>query len=199
MDTDTVWRHIDTERAYVADLLESLPAPSWDIPSLCAGWTVRDVAAHLAFSQARLRDVIVPAIRSGFSYNRMIAYAAVHSPLTHDQIVATLRGFVGSRRTAPMVTELEPLLDVLVHTQDICVPLGIEHPMPRDAAVAAADRVLALRGIMRLWRPPSDVRLVATDVDWSFGSGQVVEAPIQAHLLTLTGRAADRASRAEQP
>lgn len=70
----------------------------------------------------------------------------MHSTLAHEQIVAMLRGFVGSRRKAPIVTEPEPLLDIPVHTQDICIPLGIEDPMPVDAAVAAADRVIVLRG-----------------------------------------------------
>ncbi len=146
------------------------------------------MAAHLTFSHARLRDVIWPALRTGLRYNAMIKYAAVHSPLTHAEIVATLRGFVGSRRRAPFVTELEPLLDVLVHTQDICLPLEIEHPMPIAAAVAAADRVLSLRGPMRLWAPPRGVRLVATDAKWSHGTGLAIEAPIQSHVLTLTGR-----------
>lgn len=188
MDSDALWQHIDTERSWLADLLESLPETSWDRPSLCEGWTVRDVGAHLTFSHARLRDVAWPAVRTGFRYNAMINYAAVHSALTHQQIVATLRGFVGSRRRAPFVTELEPLLDILVHTQDICMPLGVDHPMPVDAAVAAADRVLALRGPMRLWKPPPGARLVATDAHWSYGAGPIAEAPMQTHLLTLTGR-----------
>lgn len=188
MDSDAVWQHIDDQRSWLADLLESLPQAAWQTPSLCAEWTVRDVAAHLTFSHARLRDVAWPALRTGLRYNAMIKYSAVHSPLTQAQIVATLRGFLGSRRRAPFVTELEPLLDVLVHTQDICVPLGIEHPMPLDAAVTAADRVLALRGPMRLWAPPYGVRLVATDVEWAYGEGSVTNAPIQSHLLTLTGR-----------
>jgi uncharacterized protein (TIGR03083 family) len=188
MDSNAVWQHIDSERSWLADLLESLPPTARDQPSLCEGWTVRDVGAHLTFSHARLRDVAWPAVRTGFRYDAMIKYAAVHSPLTHAQIVATLRGFVGSRRRAPFVTELEPLLDILVHTQDICVPLGVEHRMPVDAAVAAADRVLALRGPMRLWKPQRGLRLVATDADWSYGQGAIAEAPIQTHLLTLTGR-----------
>jgi uncharacterized protein (TIGR03083 family) len=188
MDSDEVWRHIDSERSWLTDLLESLPEAAWDQPSLCEGWSVRDVGAHLTFSHAGLRDVLWPAVRTGFRYNAMIRYAAVRSPLTHEQIVATLRGFVGSRRRAPLVTELEPLLDVLVHTQDICLPLGIEHPMPVQAVVTAANRVIALRGPMRLWKPPRGVRLVATDAEWAYGDGAVVEAPIQSHLLTLTGR-----------
>jgi uncharacterized protein (TIGR03083 family) len=188
MDSNTVWRHIDSERSWLADLLEALPQEAWEHPSLCQGWSVRDVAAHLTFSHARLREVAWPAVRAGFRYNAMIRYAAVRSPLTHEQIVTTLRGFVGSRRRAPFVSELEPLLDILVHSQDICVPLGIEHPMPVDAAVAAADRVLSLRGPMRLWEPPYGVRLVATDAEWVSGDGPVVKAPIQSLLLTLTGR-----------
>jgi uncharacterized protein (TIGR03083 family) len=188
MHSNTVWQHIDNERSWLADLLESLPQASWDKPSLCEGWSVRDVGAHLTFSHARLRDLMWPAVRTGLRYNAMIKYTAVRSPLTHEQIVSTLRGFVGSRRRVRFVTDLEPLLDVLVHTQDICVPLGIQHPMPVDAAVAAADRVLSLRGPMRLWEPPRGVRFVATDADWVYGDGTVTEAPIQSHLLTLTGR-----------
>jgi uncharacterized protein (TIGR03083 family) len=200
MDEVAVWRHIDNERSRLADLLESLPQAAWDQPSLCQGWSVRDVGAHLTFSHARFCDVAWPAVRTGFRYNAMISFAAVRSPLTHEQIVTTLRGFVGSRRRAPFVTELEPLLDVLVHSQDICLPLGIEHPMPVDAAVAVADRVLALRGLMRLWEPPRGVRLVATDTDWAYGDGPVAEAPIQSHLLTLTGRrpSTSRATTATQ-
>ncbi len=188
MDTTAVWQHIDDERTWLADLLESLPQAGWNQPSLCQGWMVRDVGAHLTFSHARARDVLWPALRTGLRYNAMISYAALHSPLTREQIVLTLRGFVGSRKKAPFVTELEPLLDVLVHTQDICVPLGIEHSMPVGAAVAAAQRVLSLRGPMRLWKPPNGIRLVSTDADWSYGDGTVVAAPIQSHLLTLTGR-----------
>jgi uncharacterized protein (TIGR03083 family) len=188
MDSEAVWQHIDRERSWMADLLESLPRAAWEQPSLCEGWSVRDVGAHLTFSHARLLDVAWPAMRTGFRYNAMIKYAALRSPLTHEDIVARLRGFVGSRRRAPFVTELEPLLDILVHTQDICLPLGIDHPMPVDAAAVVADRVLSLRGPMRLWKAPREVRLVATDTDWTYGDGQVVQAPMQFHLLTLTGR-----------
>ena len=198
MNSETIWRHIDTERLNLAHVLESLPQAAWDEPSLCEGWRVRDVGAHLALSHMRLRDMVRPAIRSGFRYNAMTRYAAVHSPLTHEQIVATLRSFVGSRRRVPFATELEPLLDILVHTQDICVPLGIEHPMPVDAAVAAANRVVSIRGPIRLWEQPHG-RLVATDAAWAYGIGPVREASMQVHLLTLTGRQPSSGSRTAAP
>lgn len=188
MDNDTVWRHIDTERAWLADLLESLPDDAWAQPSRCTGWSVRDVAAHLTFAQARVRDLIWPAVRAGFRYDTLVRDTALRSPLTREQIVDTLRGFVGSRRRVAFITDLEPLIDILVHTQDICQPLGIEHPMPPEAAAAAADRVLTTPRPIRSWSPPRGVRLVATDTEWVYGSGPQVRAPMQAHLLTLTGR-----------
>ena len=63
MDSDTVWRHIDSERAWLAAFLESLPAEDWQRPSLCARWTVRDVGAHLTFAQTPVRDLLWPAFR----------------------------------------------------------------------------------------------------------------------------------------
>ena len=188
MDRDTVWQHIDNERAWLADLLQSLPQKAWQQPSLCEGWTVRDVGAHLTFAHARVRDLLWPAVRAGFRYDAIVKDTALRSPLTHEEIVATLRGFVGSRRRVAFISDLEPLIDILVHIQDICRPLGIDRPMPPDAAAAAADRVLSTPRPIRLWKPPQGVRMIATDVDWAYGTGDEIRQPMQYHLLTLTGR-----------
>ena len=188
MDSSAVWQHIDTERSRLADLLESLPDDAWRHPSLCAEWTVRDVAAHLTFAQTRVRDLVWPAVRAGFRYDALVRDTALRSPLTHEEIVRTLRGFVGSRRRVAFITDLEPLIDILVHAQDIARPLGIDHPTPPDAAAAAADRVLSTPRPLRRWTAPRGVRLVATDTDWAYGTGPEVPAPMQVHLLTLTGR-----------
>ncbi len=188
MDTDTIWKHIDTERAWLADLLESLTEERWRAPSLCDAWTVRDVGAHLTLAQSSVKDLLRPVLRAGFRYDTFVRDTAVRSPLTHQQIVATIRGFVGSRRRVAFITDLEPLLDILVHTQDVCRPLGIAHAMPLDAATAAADRMLTTPVTIRRWRNPRGVRLVATDADWEWGSGREVRAPMETHLMSLTGR-----------
>jgi uncharacterized protein (TIGR03083 family) len=189
VDSDTIWRHVDTERAALADILEALPEDAWRTPSLCQGWTVRDAAAHLTFSHAGVRDLLVIAVRSGFRYNAAVRDAALRCPLGHEQIVGTLRGFVGSRRTVPGVSEREPLLDVLVHTQDICVPLGIDHPMPRDAAVDALERVIWWSRRFPLGPRLRDVHLVATDASWEWGAGRRIEGPLGWLLLAASGRA----------
>lgn len=193
MDSDTVWHHIDTQRLAVADLLQGLPDEAWRTPSLCEGWTVRDVAAHLTFSQSRVRDVILPLVRSGFRIKVMTRDTAVRSRASHEEIIATIRRFAGDRRTAPGVTELEPLIDVLVHGQDIALPLGIDHPVPLDAAAVATERIVRLnRTPFRLAPPLRGVRLVATDADWEYGEGEVVEGPMRWLMLGVAGRAVAR-------
>lgn len=188
MDSDTIWSHIDSQRTALADILETLPEDAWRTPSLCDAWTVRDVAAHLTFSHATLGELVGTAVRSGFRYHATVRDAALRSPLSHQQIIDKLRGFVGSRRTVPFVSEREPLLDILIHTQDICLPLGIYHPMPTDAAVVALERVLWWSRRFPLGPRLRDVHLVATDVDWEWGSGRRVEGPVRWLLLGAGGR-----------
>ena len=44
---DTIRDMIATQRAELAEVLTGLPGPSWDEPTLCAGWRVREVVAHI--------------------------------------------------------------------------------------------------------------------------------------------------------
>ena len=44
-----------------------------------------------------------------------------------------LRAMVGSRKKAPFVSDLEPLIDQLVHGQDMVVPLGRTREMPHGS------------------------------------------------------------------
>ena len=94
----------------------------------------------------------------------------------------------GSRKRAPGTTVCDPLMDVLVHGQDIAVPLGIDLPMPADAAVAAAQRLWRMRFPLNPQRRLRGVELVATDADFRVGTGRIVEAPIRDILMLLAGR-----------
>jgi uncharacterized protein (TIGR03083 family) len=191
VDVDDVWGAIDAERSSLADLLDDLSADEWETPSLCAGWRVRDVAAHLTLSQMGLLTATLEILRAGGSFNRMIHQTALRqAELPVEGYPGRLRRMVGSRRTAPGVTHLEPLIDVLVHGQDIAIPLGRRRPMPPAAAAAAATRVWATRWPFHARRRLQGLRLAATDAPWSAGSGAPVEGPIAAILLVLTGRSA---------
>jgi uncharacterized protein (TIGR03083 family) len=189
-----VWQVINQQRTKVADLLEDLSDDEWRQPSLCAGWTIRDVAAHLTLQQLGLTDVIAMMARWRGSMDRTIQDAARRraTALSTGQIIAEIRGTVGSRRHNLGVTHLETLIDILVHGHDIAIPLGRRHDMPAAAAAVAASRVLSMR-----WPPPlpatrkvNGFRLVATDTPWSSGVGPEVHAPMAALLLVCTGRLA---------
>ncbi|MEG8275224.1 maleylpyruvate isomerase family mycothiol-dependent enzyme [Streptomyces sp. AHA2] len=189
LDADELWRTVDQERSSLADLLESLGPAQWDTPTRCGDWRVRDVAAHLTvaarFSTGR---VLREMLRARGNWNRMIHDSAVREgsrPV--EQTLSDLRAIVGSRRLAPTTSPREPLLDLLVHGQDIALAVGRTRDMPRAAARDAADRVWTMRIPPRPWPLPK-ARLVATDIEWARGDGREIRGPIAALLLLLTGR-----------
>src|SRR5215207_6816018 len=104
MDTDGVWRAIDAERAGLADLLDELTPAEWEAPSLCSGWRVRDVAAHLTLSHMPPATAALAALRARGNYDRMVHDSAVRqAALPCDQFPRRLRAMVGSRRKVPFV------------------------------------------------------------------------------------------------
>ncbi len=194
------WSAIDDQRRRTADLLEQLSEPQWRQPSLCPGWTVRHVAAHLTLQQQRIGDITAflarhPSMLRHLTLNRTISHSAVlQAQLPTQEIVHRIRATVGSRRHNVLVTPLETLTDVLVHSQDIAVPLRLDLPMAPTASALAATRSWSTRGtwLATVFRPlPLEgCRLTATDIDWSRGDGPPVAGPIGALLLLLTGRTA---------
>jgi uncharacterized protein (TIGR03083 family) len=189
VDVDEVWRTIDAERSGLADLLEGLSPAEWETPSLCDAWRVGDVAVHLTQAQMGLGDALVAAIRARGSFDRMIRESALRAaPLPPAECARRLRAMVGSRRMAPFLTPVQPLIDVLVHGQDIALPLGRVRPVPVEPAAAAAQEVWGMRFPFRARHRLRGLRLTATDTDWSVGEGARVEGPVSALLLLLTGR-----------
>jgi uncharacterized protein (TIGR03083 family) len=197
-DLDLIWSEIDEQRRRTVAMLESLTPRQWDHPSLCDGWTVRHVAAHLTLQRQHVGDVLHvlvehPRLLRSLGLNRMIHDSAVlQAALPTDEIIARIRAGIGSRRHNSFVTPRETLTDSLVHAQDIAVPLGIGLETRPVAAVIAADRIWATRdtwlGTVNRRLPIDGYRLVATDADWSVGAGPEVTGPIMALLLLLTGR-----------
>jgi uncharacterized protein (TIGR03083 family) len=190
VERDTVWRYVESQRLDLADLLVGLSQEQWEHPTLCPGWTVRDVAAHIISSpQARLLPTLGAWVRHRGDLDRMIlAEGKRWGRATAEDIVAQYRRYAGSREHPVGTSYVEPLLDVLVHGQDIAVPLGIPRAMPSAAAAAAADRVWSKAFPFRARRRLHGLRLEATDADWSAGQGAVVCGPMEAILVVLTGR-----------
>lgn len=190
MDTDTVWQHVDAQWLAVADLADGFTPAQWETPSLCAGWRVREVVAHLTLQPTPLA-VVVEMARARGDFHRMIDGTAKRIARRPEaEIVALLRRRIGSRAVPPRSGPLEPLTDALVHTLDITRPLGLEVTLPPDAAVAVAERIWGQGFPHHARKRLPGRRLVATDADLDLGEGTVTEAPVADLLLILTGREA---------
>jgi uncharacterized protein (TIGR03083 family) len=189
MDLDELWATIDAERTGLADLLADLDPAEWAQPSLCAGWRVRDVAAHLTLAHAGVGFAVPALLRAHGSFDRMVHDTAVARAVAPTaELVAGIRAMVGSRRHAVGTTAVEPLLDVLVHGQDIAVPLGREHPVPPVAAATAATRAWRMGWPFWARRRLRGVGLAATDSGWRAGDGPAVRGTTGDLLLLVTGR-----------
>jgi len=189
VNTDEIWRCVDDQRIELAGLLEGLDAEQWTAPSLCDGWRVRDVAAHLTHSHMHPVRAIAEAVKSGFRFEAMIRRLGREDRRSQSEIAAALRAMAGARKKVPGTRVQQPMIELLVHGQDITVPLGIDWPMPLDAAREAAQKLSAMTFPLNGERRLAGVRLVATDAEFAAGEGREVQVPIGDIVMILAGRA----------
>ncbi len=190
MDDSQIWAHIDEQRADLADFLDTLTPEQWETPSLCPGWTVRQAAAHVTQSSTNWGRLSFELLRSGFRFNALTLRMGRNDQRKPEEITAALRAMVGGRRRPPGTAVADPLADVLVHGQDIAVPLGMPRTMPVPAAVIAAERLWKMGFPFNARKRFPNVTFTATDADFSVGDGNVVRGPIQDIVMTLSGRRA---------
>ena len=180
MDRDEIWQVIDDQRLGLADLFDDLSAQEWQAASLCRRWRVRDVAAHLTLAQLGVLPSTAALLRARGGLDRMIHDTAVRQARRPAaEYAGLLRAMAGSRKKAPGITDLEPLIDVLVHGQDIALPLDRARPMPAPAAAAAATRAWSMGRPFQAERKLAGLRLSATDHPWQAGEGLAIEGPIR--------------------
>ena len=188
MNPEEIWAAVDVERADLAGIIDSLTDEQWTAPSLCDGWRVRDVAAHLTHSHMSPPRMILEAVRSGFRFDPMIRRLAVEDSRSRAEIAAALRGMAGARRKVPGTSVAQPLIELLVHGQDIAVPLGIDRLMPPAAALEAAKRLSGMTFPINATRRIEGIRLEASDADFTVGEGRTIRSPIGDIVMILAGR-----------
>ena len=191
---DAVWAGVDDQRSRVVALLESLTPGEWESPSLCTGWRVRDVAAHLTLQQVTLGQALLLFLRTPGGVNHVIQRSAVRkaSRVTSDDLIAEIRSTIGSRRTNVGIPPVGALSDIVLHGQDIAVPLGHRIQVDAEIAMAVLDFLWALLAAGKAGvyapSPREGVRFVAVDADWAAGEGAAAHAPALSIAMILTGR-----------
>lgn len=177
------------ERRDLADFLETLTPADWEHPSLCPGWTVRDVAAHVpSYDALGWPGLLSLMLRSGLSLDRCNQSLVEQGRrLGTAQLVAQVRDHASPRGITAMFGCGIALTDGMIHHQDIRRALGRPRQIPADRVVAALNFLPQARALPA----PANVRglrLVATDVDWEHGTGPEVTGPGEALLVALAGR-----------
>jgi len=194
MHPDQVWDVINAQRSALVELLPTLSEEDWRQPSLCAGWTVRDVVAHLAIQNDGLSGALPALLRARGNIDRAVRDAACGAALRFptSDLIARVAAVVGTRRQPPFVGFREVLIDWLVHPLDIMVPLGRAFPTPAPAAAFAfaADRIWSMGYPFHARKRFGGYAFAASDADWSTGSGAPVRGPMEAIMLLLAGRSA---------
>lgn len=177
------------ERADLADLLDTLTAAQWVAPSLCAGWRVRDVVAHM-FSYEELGPVRLVGrfVTAGVHPDRVnAAGVAAYAGHSTDDLVALVRAHLRPRGLTAAFGGRIALTDGVVHHQDIRRALDL----PRDVP---AERLRCVLPFARTAPPLGAARrvrgltLTATDLGWTAGTGPAVEGPAEALLMAMAGR-----------
>jgi len=180
----------EAERSDLAALLATLEPGDWDAPTLCAGWRVRDVVAHVvSYDGLDLAGLGRRFVQGRFSVDRTNALGvAAHDGRTPAELVALLHEHRSPRGLTAGFGGRIALVDGLIHTQDIRRPLGLPREVPPERLRVALPFALAAPPVRGLWHVRG-LRVVATDLDWAAGRGPEVRGPGEAVLMAIAGRA----------
>ena len=189
-----LWATIAAERgALAADLADLTPA-QWDTPSLCPGWTVRDMVAHMS-TTASMTPVkfFLGMAQAGFNFDKFAnERIARHRGADPAATLAEFRGLQNST-SAPPGPKTSWLGEVVVHGADVRRPLGIPHTYSPDAVRQVIDFYKGSNMLIGSKNRVAGLSLHATDHNWAHGQAGPearVEGPLLSLLLAMTGRAA---------
>lgn len=182
-------------RLLAASVFAGLSEEQWRTPSLCLGWTVREVCAHLVPPAGgfTMLSLVWDVVRFRGDLAKMVdstAREGARRPTA--ELVGSLRERAGERLKAPVIGPYGPMVDTAIHLRDAARPLGLDVcPPPTDWGLVldfllapAAERGFVGRGRTK------GLRLEAADIDWARGSGELVRGSAEALALGIAGRGA---------
>ena len=173
----------------LADLLEAAPDQTWDAPSLCQGWQVRHVVAHVTMP-ARLTPEQFGAEMAAAGGDFAVlsdSVAARDAALPVADHLASLRAAQLHRWQPPGGGAAGALSHAVIHSLDVTVALDRPAVAPAEAVIAVLGQLTAANGAI-FGLDLTDVRLEAADTGWSWGAGEVTRADAGHLVALLSGR-----------
>ena len=174
----------------LADLLESATDAQWDTPSLCAGWRVREVIAHMTMAARSPEERCRAELRRcDFDFGRLSnEIASRDAQLPPSELVANLRSETMQHWAPPGGGYHGALNHVVIHGLDVTVPLGVPRRSPDETIRIVLDD-LTRGGVHAHFGTSIEGRsLQATNLDWSYGSGRALRGAAEDLAVLLCGR-----------
>ncbi|MDQ1738589.1 MAG: hypothetical protein QOE53_241 [Pseudonocardiales bacterium] len=181
---------VAAERRELAAVLSDLPEESWNAPTLCAGWRVREVVAHMTmlyrYSTGRF---LTELARSGGRFDRMADRRARQDGAgPASALVAVMAESAVSVRKTPGVGYEGALIHDVIHGLDVTVPLGLDRRVPAETLRIVLAGVTKPKALKHFGAALDGVELRAEDLDWSFGTGTPMSGAAQDLALVICGR-----------
>ena len=190
MATADVWAFVHDERNRLADDLAELAVAQWQTASLCQGWDVHDVLAHLVDVAKTGRSAFVLSmIRARGNFDRANASGVARERC--DDPLDTLKSFrdVAALTRTPPANRATRLVEAIVHGEDIRRPLGVAATYSTATTRFALSYQLRTSVAIGGGRERADgFRLVSSETGEAWGEGDVVQGTTLELLLSASGR-----------
>lgn len=188
-----VWSIVHEERRALVRDLAHLDAEQWRTPSLCPGWDVHDVLAHLVDTArtTRLR-FLRRMVLARFDFDRDNAAGVTRERRQDAAGTLAALAAVADRTTTPPAPSATRLVEAFVHGEDIRRPLSLVRDYPPGPVVTALRYQVGASVSMGGGRQRAEgLHLVATDAPFAHGRGPQVRGSAMLLLLAVSGRPVD--------
>ena len=191
MDRAEARNYVRAERAEFLSLLRTLTPDEWEAPSLCEGWRVRDVVAHMLVYDRFAPSLAWHFVRSGLSVDRVnLRTATAWRNKRPDALLARLEKDLVPGGVTRVFGWRVALQEVVVHQQDVRRPLRRPRTIPQEHVVGVLECLVDPPRITGVPNRSRGLRLEPTDVRWSSGDGLLVTGTAEAIVMALAGRQA---------
>jgi uncharacterized protein (TIGR03083 family) len=186
------WESAGRARRDFAEMAEQLSDEQWTAETLCWGWTPQHILGHLVWHiELSVSSLLFAMVKSRLDFDKAADGAASQlAKRSSRELLTELRDRADERSSVPGVVETGLVTDTAIHTQDVRRAVGLEGVISPESALISLRFLTTHRNAKYMMDPKTKegLRFVATDVDWSYGSGSLVEGPSEAIIMSLTGR-----------
>lgn len=186
---DDLWTATHRARQHLADDLTSIGEEDWRHATLCEGWDVEHVVAHLTAAAstgpaAWMRSIVLSGFRPAVHNQRRLRE---HLGATPQETLDRFRA-VTTSTVAPSKDTAAYLGEVVVHGEDIRRPLGRVGPADVAATTAVAEFFAERDFTVQSKTVAAGLSLRATDGPFRAGTGPEVAGPTLALVMSMAGR-----------